>query len=145
MNIDGHCLCGKVGFSLRSEANWPCYCHCEDCRRNCAAPIVAFFGISLEDFSWRIEGGAQEPKFFPSSSGVKRFFCDKCGTPMAFQAAHYKGEIALYAATLTEPSVFQPKFHVHHKSSLSWLAIDDNFPKFQENAPITKIPRSKEI
>ena len=64
MNIDGHCLCGKVGFSLRSEANWSCYCHCEDCRRNCAAPIVAFFGISLEDFSWRIEGGAQEPKFF---------------------------------------------------------------------------------
>ena len=63
---------------------------------------------------------------------------------MAFQAQHYMGEIALYAATLTEPLVFQPQFHVHHKSSLSWLAIDDNFPKFQESAPITKIPRSKE-
>jgi hypothetical protein len=47
MNIDGHCLCGKVGFSLRSEANWSCYCHCEDCRRNCAAPIVAFFAFHL--------------------------------------------------------------------------------------------------
>ena len=145
MNVDGHCLCEIVGFSLKSEANWSCYCHCEDCLRNCAAPIVAFFGISLEDFSWRIEGGAQEPKFFSSSSGVKRFFCDKCGTPMAFQAEYYKREIALYAATLTEPSVFQPQFHVHHKSSLSWLAIDDNFPKFQESALITKISRSTEI
>ena len=145
MNVDGHCLCRKVVFSLKSEANWSCYCHCEDCRRNCAAPIVAFFGISLEDFSWRIKGGAQEPKFFTSSADVKRFFYDKCGTPMAFQAEHYKGEIALYAATLTEPSAFQPQFHIHHKSSLLWLAIDYNFPIFQENAPITKIPRSKEI
>ena len=117
MNIDGHCLCGKVGF----------------------------FGISLEDFSWCIDGGAREPKFFSSSSGAKRFFCDKCVNPTAFQAEHYEGKIALYAATLTEPSVFQPQFHVHHQSSLSWLVIDDNFPKFQKNAPITKIPRSKEI
>ena len=64
---------------------------------------------------------------------------------MAFQAEHYKGEIALNAATLTEPSVFQPKFHVHNKSSLQWLAMDDSLPKFQESGPITKIPRPKEI
>jgi len=145
MNIDGHCLCGKVGFSLRSEANWSRYCHCEECRRNCTEPIVVSFGILLQDFSWRIEGSAQEPKNFSSLSGVKRFFCDKCGTLMAFQAEHYKGEIALYAATLTEPSVFQPQFHVHHTSRLSWLAMDDTLPKFQESAPITKTPSSKEI
>ena len=145
MNVDGHCLYGKVSFSLSSEVNRSCYRHCEDCQRNCTAPIVTFMGISLENFFWRIEGGAQEPKFFSCSLGVHRFFCDKCCSPIAFQAEHYMGEIALYAATLTEPSVFQPKFHVHHKSSLSWLAMDDSLPKFQESAPITKIPRSREI
>ena len=63
MNIDRHCLSGKVGFSVRSEANWSCYCHCEDYRRECAAPVVAFFGISLEDFSWRIERGSNSQIF----------------------------------------------------------------------------------
>ena len=108
MSVLGHCLCGNVSFFAKSEINWSCYCHCDDCRRNQAAPVVAFLGVSLEDFSWNVDEENREPKHFESSSGVRRFFCDNCDTPMAFQAEHYEGEIALYAATLAEPAEFQP-------------------------------------
>ena len=64
---------------------------------------------------------------------------------MASQVEHYKGEIALSAATLSEPSVFQPQFHVRHKSNLSWLAIHDGLLKFEGNAPFTKLARSGKI
>ena len=143
MSVFGNCLCGSVSFFAKSEINWSCYCHCDDCRRNCAAPVVAFLGVSLEGFSWNVDGENREPKHFESSSGVRRFFCDNCGTPMAFQAEHYEGEIALYAATLAEPAEFQPQFHVHHQSSLSWLAIDDNLQKFKASAPNDKIPHAR--
>lgn len=131
----GRCLCGKTRFEYAGLETWACYCHCNDCTRNCAAPVVAFIGVELAGFSWRLEGEADCPKYFSSSPGVKRFFCDTCGTPMAFQAAHYEGEIHLYATTLDQPEEFQPTFHVHYASKLSWLNIEDDLHKHPHSAP----------
>jgi hypothetical protein len=64
---------------------------------------------------------------------VKRHFCDACGTPMAFEADHYKGEIHLYAAGLENPDNFQPKFHVHYDGKLDWLHIADDLPKYPKS------------
>lgn len=122
----GHCLCGAVRWEYMGAETWACYCHCEDCRRNCAAPVVAFIGVAQKDFSWT----EQSPKAYVSSAGVKRHFCDTCGTPMAFQADHYKGEIHLYAASLDTPENFTPEFHVHYSEKLDWLHLADDLPKY---------------
>ena len=121
----GHCLCGQVSWSYSGESTWACYCHCDDCRRNCAAPVVAFIGVRLEDFQWT----GNTPGTHNSSPGVNRFFCSTCGTPMAFQAEHYPGEIHVYAASLENPEDFKPDFHVHSSEKLSWLSLNDDLPK----------------
>ena len=132
----GHCLCGHVRFQFSGEQTWACYCHCHDCRRNCAAPVVAFIGTRLDQFQWQTGGvDGHAPKFYASSPRVKRFFCDQCGTPMAFQAEHYEGEIHLYAPTLAAPDAFSPQFHVHHDSKLPWLALDDGLHCYAGSAP----------
>lgn len=125
----GHCLCGKVTWSYTSEETWACYCHCDDCRRNCAAPVTAFIGVRLDSFSW----GADEPAHYRSSPGVQRHFCNYCGTPMAFQAEHYPGEIHLYAASLENPEDFRPEFHVHTGEKLPWLSLEDSLPKYSRS------------
>ena len=80
---------------------------------------MAYIGVPLEGFRWQVgEQEGTEPAFYPSSQGVKRFFCNQCGTPMAFQAEHYPGEIHLYAATLKNPQDFEPNFHVHYREKL---------------------------
>nr|WP_323780609.1 GFA family protein [Amylibacter sp.] len=127
----GHCFCGRVTFAFTGPQTWACHCHCADCRRNCAAPVVSFLGTPLNGFEWT----GQSPKQFNSSKGVTRHFCDTCGTPMAFQADHYAGEIHLYAATLTHPQDFTPAFHVHYNSRLTWLHLDDDLPKHAGSAP----------
>lgn len=132
--VSGHCLCGDVAFTYAGPQSWACYCHCDDCRRNCAAPLVAFIGVRLDDFSWQMAHG-DAPKFYASSPGVKRYFCDRCGTPMAFQADHYDGEIHLYAPTLDDPGQFQPEFHVHYREKLPWLHIGDDLPHYMASAP----------
>ncbi len=99
--------------------------------------MVAFIGVKLDSFNWQIDG-AEHPKYYPSSEGVKRFFCDACGTPMAFQAEHYEGEIHLYAATLDKPEQFQPRCHVYHASKLDWLDIDDHLPRHPHSLPEPK-------
>ena len=122
----GHCLCGAVTFEIAGPETWACYCHCTDCRRQTASPVTAFLGVPQNRFEWT---GAR-PKIYASSTGVTRSFCGTCGTPMAFQADRFPGEIHLYAATLASPEDFTPKFHVHHAERLAWLEIDDDLPRY---------------
>ena len=123
----GHCLCRNVGYRFEGPRTWACFCHCEECRRNCAAPIVAYIGVPLDGFLWQVgEQEGTEPAFYPSSQGVKRFFCNQCGTPMAFQAEHYPGEIHLYAATLKKSW----RFRAHLSCALPGKAIMASFGRF---------------
>ncbi|MEP0945135.1 MAG: GFA family protein [Rhizobiaceae bacterium] len=126
MTTQGHCLCGKTSWEYRGEVAWSCYCHCDDCRRNCAAPVVAWLGVPLRNFRWT---GAK-PKTLESSPGVFRHFCDECGSPMGFEADHYAGGMHLYAASMKDPSAFEPGFHVNFQSKLPWLEMSDELPKY---------------
>lgn len=89
--------------------------------------MTAFIGIPLKQFEWT----GDAPKHYASSEGVKRHFCGTCGSPMAFEAAHYAGEIHLYAASLEQPETFEPKFHVHCKEQLPWVRLDDDLERHQ--------------
>ena len=126
----GHCLCGATSWKYSGGETWACYCHCDDCRRICAAPVTAFIGVPLDSFKWT----GDIPKIYHSSKGVQRHFCGTCGTPMAFQAEHYVGEIHLYAASLEHPQDFKPNFHVHCAEKLDWLQLNDDIPKYQGSA-----------
>lgn len=126
MSKSGRCLCGETRWEYDGEATWCCYCHCDDCRRNCAAPVVAWLGVPLRNFRWT----AAQPRTFNSSKGVHRHFCATCGSPMGFEADHYAGGMHLYAGSLEDPSDFKPTFHVNYKSKLPWLELNDNLPKY---------------
>lgn len=127
MSTTGRCLCGKVRWSFEGEMSWACYCHCDDCRRNCAAPVVAWLGVPATQFRWL----GEEPHSYNSSRGVKRHFCGHCGTPMGFVADHYEGGMHLYAASLDNPEQFTPTFHVNYESKLDWLALEDKLQKYE--------------
>ena len=127
MTKRGHCLCGKTRGEYQGEVTWACYCHCDDCRRNCAAPVVAWFGVPVKNFRW----SGETPKTLESSKGVRRHFCEACGSPMGFEADHYSGGMHLYAASLEDPDDFEPTFHVNYESKLPWLQINDDLPKYE--------------
>ena len=127
VNTRGNCLCRETGWKFRGEVTWACYCHCDDCRRNCAAPVVAWLGVPLRNFRWI--GSA--PRTFESSKGVRRHFCENCGSPLGFEADHYSGGMHLYAASLDDPRQFEPRFHVNFESKIPWLEMNDNLPKYE--------------
>ena len=126
MSTKGYCLCKKTGWAFEGEMTWACYCHCDACRRNCAAPVVAWLGVPLKNFEW----SGEPPQTYESSKGVWRHFCGTCGSPMGFEAAHYPGGMHLYAASLEDPQKFKPTFHVNYESKLPWLEIHDNLTKY---------------
>ena len=126
MKTRGHCFCGETRWEFTGEMTWACYCHCDDCRRNCAAPVVAWIGVPVKHFDWL----GTAPKTYASDDGVRRHFCGECGSPMGFEADHYPGGMHLYAASMDHPEVFEPTFHVNHDSKLPWLALEDDLKKY---------------
>ena len=127
MTTVGHCLCRKTGWEFEGDKSWGCYCHCDDCRRNCAAPVVAWVGVQLENF--KCTGTA--PQAFESSPGVQRYFCGTCGSPLGLEASHYPGAMHVYAASLADPAAFTPEFHLNNESRLPWLKMEDDLPKHE--------------
>lgn len=128
--MKGHCHCGAVFWESSAPVAWSCYCHCEDCRRNCAAPVTAFIGIPHDAVRW----GGEAPKTYRSSKGVERLFCGTCGTQMAYRNARDTANLHLYTATLENPAALPPRFHVFHAEHLGWLNINDSLPRFAGTA-----------
>lgn len=135
MMTSGHCLCKATRWEFAGVPSTTCYCHCDDCRRNCGAPVVAFLGVVTRDFRW----AGSTPLSFQSSPGVRRYFCGTCGSPMGFEADHYPGSIYLYAASLSEPQNFKPSFHVNSDSKLPWLPLQDELPKHDGTLLVAKV------
>ncbi|WP_068112854.1 GFA family protein [Tropicimonas marinistellae] len=122
----GHCLCGNVRWETDGARLWSGYCHCESCRRNCAAPVAAFFGV--EDGHWRWVGIA--PARYTSTPDVTRYFCANCGTPVAYASKRFPGETHFYAAGLDTPAAFEPEFHVHYAEHVPWMIVADDLPRY---------------
>lgn len=131
---EGKCLCGAVKWTFSGPTSWAGYCHCESCRRNCAAPVTAFFGVPNGLWSW----SGEAPGIYNHSALATRYFCNKCGTPMAYASIRYPGEIHFYAASLLDPEQFEPNEHFHHGERLSWLNITDNLPKHHVSSDTEK-------
>ena len=115
----GRCLCGAVTYDYDGPRRWSAYCHCESCRRNCSAPVTAFFGVERGAFRWT---GAQ-PAVFEGRRGVRRLFCGRCGSPMAYDADHDARNIHLYAASLDQPADYAPTLHVFAAERLPWFDV----------------------
>lgn len=127
MTTKGYCFCRSTRWEFDGDPAWGCYCHCDDCRRNCSAPVVAWLGVALKNFRWT----GDQPKTLESSAGVFRHFCEKCGSPMGFEAKHYPGGMHVYAASMEQSEVFEPTFHVNYESKLPWLKLNDDLPRFE--------------
>lgn len=120
----GGCLCRAVTFRCDAEPLWQSHCHCESCRRATASPFTSFLGVRNGTWAWT----GERPATYSSSPGVWRDFCPHCGTQMAYRSTRYPDEMHFYAATLDDPSAYQPTAHEHSAERLPWIHLSDGLP-----------------
>ena len=116
--ISGGCACRSV----RYEAGAPTFmlnCHCRDCQRasgGAYAPLVVVPRPSVRmrgDLRW-FEGVGS------SGKPIKRGFCPTCGSPVAVELGAVPDVIALYAASLDDPSRHKPSMELFTASAQPW-------------------------
>lgn len=127
MDFSGRCFCGAVRWRSEGAIRWAAICHCVECRRAASADYVSWFGISRATLSW--EGPR---RLFKSSKHVIRSFCSTCGSPMSFETTVFPEETHLYAASLDNPSIFQPAAHIFWSERVPWFESLDDLPKHEK-------------
>jgi len=141
MATKGRCLCRAIEYEFEGAPLWVAHCHCESCRRHTSSAVATFVGVKVDQFH-NLKG---EPAVYNSSPGVKRYFCARCGSPMAYTAERYPGEVHLYIGTLADPGRLVPRGHVHVGEQLPWFEIADELPRFEKlgqgSQPVRRGPR----
>jgi len=128
--FNGSCACGALRYETKGSPIWSMHCHCESCRRTTGSPMTSWLGMGRGQVTW-----IGERSFYKSSPGVTRAFCGACGTPMHYMSTRWPGEVHLYAATLDDPSIYEPTAHVHWAQRTAWLNVQDDLPKHEGAAP----------
>lgn len=138
----GHCQCRDIEYEFTGEPKWVMHCHCENCRRAVSSAVATYVGVRLEQFSY-LKG---EPTYYESSPGVKRYFCTKCGSPMAYAGPRWPGEVHLFHGTLADPTQWPPTGHAHIAEQVPWFDVSDHLPRYAATAgkgakPLRKGPK----
>ncbi|MEM9497000.1 MAG: GFA family protein [Pseudomonadota bacterium] len=129
--ITGHCFCGECRWAAQLPMLWAALCHCEDCRRAASSDYVSWFGVRRETVTWH------GPRVtYASSPGVRRSFCATCGAPMSFETDVFPDETHLYAATLDDPTLYEPQAHIFWSERLPWVQVRDDLPRHEKGLQV---------
>jgi hypothetical protein len=134
--INGGCACGAVRYALKSVPFDTGWCHCTICRGVSGAPAMVFTTVAAQDFLFT--KGAEHVGSFASASFGRRQFCRQCGTPLTIEVSYQPETIDLAAATLDDPDLVRPGFHIFYASKIGWFETADDLPRHARFRPDTR-------
>lgn len=123
----GRCLCGGVTFVAFGEPSWVGICHCSSCRRATGGILMAAAGFSRSEV--QVDGASLVA--FASSPGVRRSFCNRCGTSICYESDQWPEDIHLMVGAFDEAHQMNPNFHIFAEDRLSWLRLCDGLPHYR--------------
>jgi hypothetical protein len=127
-NLQGGCLCGKIRYETNGSEFDSDYCHCSQCRLSVGSVVVCWMDFKTEQITWL----NYKPKEHMSSNKVHRGFCEDCGCSISFRHVDYPSYLSLTNASLDNPDLVTPRYHIYTNDQVEWLNIDDackRYPK----------------
>ncbi len=107
----GGCQCGAVRFAVSGPLGQASICHCRMCQKALGNFFAPFVSVTAEQLAWT----RGQPRYFRSSSDMRRGFCGNCGTPLTYDASE---GIALAIGAFDEPKTIVPTIQFGTESKL---------------------------
>lgn len=113
--LTGGCQCGRVRYRLDGPLIEQVACACRMCQKANGSAFMPFAGVAPGDLTWT----RGKPRWFSSSPIVRRGFCPRCGTPVAFA---YQDRAAIYVTvgSLDDPDAAPPDALIHAERLWDW-------------------------
>jgi hypothetical protein len=134
LSFTGGCLCGAVRYEVKADPIFSINCHCLDCQKTTGGGYAPILMVPLAALT--VKGQVQ----YYSSLGdtgqpVERGFCSTCGSPLFGKPTVLSGMLGIKAASLDEPSRYQPSADMYTDSAQDWDCMDPKLPKFAKAPP----------
>jgi hypothetical protein len=128
---EGGCACGAVRYRLTSDPLFTHCCHCLNCQRQTGSAFVV--NVLIEADRVDVLAGAPQPVDAPRDDGsAQRIFrCPNCQVAVFSEYGGAKVRF-VRAGTLDDPSWVTPDVHIFTRSKLSWVALPDSVPAFED-------------
>jgi hypothetical protein len=125
----GGCACGAVRYEISGVPIVSVDCQCRDCQRESGtghASHLSFYRNQAtligETKTWDMRG---------DSGNIKtRAFCPNCGSPMYMTFAAMPDVFTIRAASLDDPSRYQPQMVLYRLRGHVWDYLDPALPTF---------------
>lgn len=117
--LTGGCTCGAVRYETETEIEFSFNCHCRKCQRATGAGHASAFALPVN--AVKITGDIKEHKGSSDAGAATHSgFCPTCGSPLTSRTDRFPERLYFHAATLDDPSVFQPRFVVFEQEAQPW-------------------------
>jgi len=120
--ISGGCACGGIRYQFEGDVEFAFQCHCRKCQRATGTGHAAAFAVDRRTVE--LQG---EVRFYeaPADNGAPTYsgFCPTCGSPMLSKSSRFPDRLYFHAATLDDPTTFDPRFVVYEESAQPWDPI----------------------
>lgn len=129
--FSGGCACNAIRYQCSAAPAFSWNCHCRDCQRAsgsafCPVLYVPKTALAITGQSTYYDVKAE------SGNKVSRGFCPQCGSPVFILAELVPDLQGLWAASLDDPSLFQPQVHVWTDRAQPWNYMTPTLAKIGE-------------
>lgn len=134
-SMQGGCLCGAVRYEVTAEPLMTGHCQCRSCQRLSGAGHASH--IALPKAAVAITGAVKTYQWQADSGNtVTSAFCPNCGAPVYGTSSGFADMLTIRAASLDDPSVFEPQMVVFGNSAQPWDRIGGDLPTFATMPPM---------
>ena len=119
IQMNGGCACGSIRYECSAAPIASFNCHCRDCQRASGSAFAA--AIALRASAVKVIGGEAKYHSVKAESGnmMSRGFCPQCGSPLFIKTSGRPELIVIQAASLDDPSAYQPALNIWTSSAQS--------------------------
>ena len=125
ISLKASCLCGGIQLKTQGYHRDIQNCHCMQCMKT-HGHHAAYTAVKLENIKFYKK---KTLKWFKSSKGAKRGFCNKCGASMFFRSIASK-DIHIAAGMFNRPVKLKTVMNIFVKNKLEYYKLDNRLPKF---------------
>ena len=125
---EGSCLCGAVTYRVSGDIGDVVRCYCGSCQRVTGSAFATVGQVPGERFE--LLSGKDNLQYFESSPGKKRYFCNRCGSPVFVRTDAQLDIVRLRIGGLKTPEGVNLRAHIFVDEKASWYQIGDDLPQF---------------
>jgi hypothetical protein len=126
---EGGCYCGSLRYAVAGDPLNTAICHCKSCQRQTGSAFSVVMAVPRGSLS--IESSVATYDTTGDDGAIsRRYFCAKCGSPIAIDPATMPAVTFLNVGTFDDTSKVKPEVQLWCESAQSWVRFSEETRNF---------------